>query len=210
MYEDEIIALTGHRDYPDRAALYRGLDQIQARQYYFGGARGVDSDALEYIARTQPGSVRTVVVPNRLSDQPASARAIINQHATEVIELRNTGPDRYMIRNRYMVDHSSRTVAFYDYRARGGTYNTIEYARSQNKLGVVNSLSEYDIEEFRGQSHQQFHTTLKEMKRYGVPLSAVKMMILQMIMEFFHTTVQTFFKGLGYVGVKSIEQFWSY
>jgi len=208
MYRDETVAITGHRDYPDRAMLYRGLDSMSARQYYFGGARGVDTDALEYISRTQPSSVRTVVVPNRLIDQPASARAIINKYSTEVIELRNTGPDRYMIRNRFMVDHSSRTVAFYDYRGRGGTYNTIEYARSQNKLGVVNSLHGYDIDYYRDMSMSEFHDTMCQMKRYKVPLSDAKTLLLHMILEVFHKTVTAFFKGFGYVGVKTLEQFW--
>ncbi len=209
MNENDSIAITGHREYTDRAALFRGLDQVHAKHYYFGGARGADSDALEYISRTQPGSIRTVVVPNRLIDQPASAREIIKQHATEVIELRNTGPDRYMIRNRFMVDNSSTTHAFYDYRGRGGTYNTIEYARSEGKLGVVNDINGYDFEEFLGQSQQEFHDILQQMKRYKVPLSAVKMLILHMIIEVFHKTVRAFFQGFGYVGVKTIEQFWS-
>lgn len=210
MNENDIIAITGHRDYPDRAALYRGLDQVQAKHYYFGGARGTDSDALEYISRTQPGSIRTVVVPNRVIDQPASARAIIKQHATEVIELRNTGPDRYMIRNRFMVDHSTRTHAFYDYRGRGGTFNTIEYARSQNKLGRVYSLREFNFDEFRGQSPERFFETIKQMKDYKLNLSAMKMIIIQMIIEVFHKTIEAFFRMFGYIGVKSIEQFWSY
>lgn len=182
---------------------------MRARHYYFGGARGVDSDALAHISRTQPHSVRTVVVPNRVIDQPASARAQIKRYATEVIELRNTGPDRYMIRNHYMVDHSSRTNAFYDYRGRGGTFNTIEYARSQGKLGVVNSLRDYDINEYRDMSMSEFHDTMVQMKRYNVPLSAAKMLLLQMIIEVFHMTVQAFFKSLNYVGVKTVEQFWS-
>lgn len=208
MAVDDIIAITGHRVYPDRAALYNGLDQMHAKQYYFGGARGVDSDALAHIARTQPGSVRTVVVPNRLIDQPVAAQNIIKQHATNVIELRNTGPDRYMIRNRYMVDHSTKTHAFYDYRGRGGTYNTIEYARLKMKLGEVHSLRDFDFGEFRNLSRTEFHDLMVQMRSYKVNLSAVKMMLLNMILEVFHTTVQAFFNSLGYAGVKTLEKFW--
>ncbi len=207
-YDDGIIAITGHRDYPDRAALYRGLDGMNARQYYFGGARGIDTDALEYISRTQPGSVRTVVVPNRLSDQPLTAQGIIKRYSTNVIELKNTGPDRYMIRNRYMVNHSNKTNAFYDFRGRGGTFNTIEYAREKGKLGVVTNMRKYDVNEYRNMSKVKFHGMLKEMKRLKLNLSAIKMLILKIIIEVFKMTVQAFFKGLGYVGVKTIEQFW--
>lgn len=208
--EDEIVAITGHRYYPDRAALYRGLDSMKARQYYFGGAQGVDTDALEHIARTQPGSVRTVVVPNRAIDQPVSTRVITERYATNVIELRNSGPDRFMIRNRYMVDNSTRVNAFYDFRGKGGTFNTIEYSRSIGRPLKVHPLREFDIEEFRGMSKGRFHTWMKQMKSYKVNLSNIKMIIVNVIIKIFHMSVGAFFQGLGYVGVKSVEGFWSY
>ena len=181
---------------------------MSAKQYYFGGARGIDSDALEHIAKTQPQSIRTVVVPNRIIDQPVSSRAIIQKHATEIIELRNSGPDHYMIRNRYMVDNATRVNAFYDYRGRGGTFNTIEYARAEGKLGTVYSLSDYDIDEFHHMSRYEFHGVLNQMKRYNIQLSVVKNLILHMIIRIFYESVENFFKGLGYIGVKSLEQFW--
>lgn len=209
-YEPGIVAITGHRDYPDRAALYRGLDNMHARQYYFGGARGVDSDALEYISRTQPHSIRTVVVPNRLINQPASARAQIKKYATNVIELRNSGPDRYMIRNRFMVDKAHRTNAFYDFRGKGGTYNTIEYARVKGKLGTVNSLREFKVDEFKGMSRQEFHGTLKQMKRYKVGLSGFKMIVLEIIKNIYQVTIHEFFLSLGYSNIYTLEQFWSH
>lgn len=210
MAEDyaDIIAITGHRDYPDRAALYSGLDQMSAKQYYFGGARGIDSDALAHIARTQPGSIRTVVVPNRLIDQPASAQNIIKQHATNVIELRNTGPDRYMIRNKYMVDKSTKTHAFYDYRGRGGTYNTIEYAHSKGKLGKVHSLREFNIKEFRNMSRKEFDGTMKQMKRYKEALRGFKMIALNIIQNIYQMTVYEYFLSLGYKDIKTLEQYW--
>ncbi|MBA7572488.1 hypothetical protein ES708_14268 [subsurface metagenome] len=129
----DIIAISGHRDYPDRASFLRGLDNLRAREYIFGGARGADSDALYHIARTQPKAIRTVIVPNRAIDQPVSARQITSQHATRVIELKNTGAGRFQIRNRAMVDRSTHLRAFYDFRGSGGTLNTIEYARSKGK-----------------------------------------------------------------------------
>lgn len=208
-YEPGIIAITGHRDYPDRAALYRGLDRMRARKYLFGGARGIDSDALEYISKTQPRSIRTVVVPNRVIDQPASARAMIKKHATNVIELRNRGSNRYMIRNRYMVDNSTRTNAFYDFRGRGGTYNTIEYARAKGKLGVVNSLREFKVDEFKGMSKAKFHSTLKQMKNYKVGLSGIKMLVLEMIKNIYQVNIHDFFLSLGESNIYTIEQFWS-
>ena len=207
-FKPGIIAITGHRDYPDRAALYRGLDKMSARHYYFGGARGVDSDALEYISRTQPHSFRTVVVPNRLENQPAVARAQIKKYSTNVIELKNSGRDRFMIRNRFMVNNSQRTNAFYDYRGRGGTFNTIEYARSKGKLGTVNSVTEFKAEQFRGMSKQQLHRTMNEMKRYKVGLSGLKMIVLEIIKNIYQVSIHEFFLSLGYSDIMTIEQFW--
>lgn len=203
------IAITGHRVYPDRGVLLRGLDALSAKHYYFGGALGIDSDALEYISKTQPMSSRTVVVPNRVIDQPAIARAMIGQYATKVIQLRNAGPERFMIRNRYLVDNTSKTVAFYDFRGSGGTYNTIQYAQLKGKLGVVNSLREFKIEEFTGQTREQFGNWVKQMKSFNVDLSCIKMIILQMIFNILKITIQQFCAGIGYLGVKTLEQLWS-
>ena len=204
----DIIAITGHRVYPDRSALYLGLDRYHARHYYFGGARGVDSDALEYISRTQPGSSRTVVVPDRVINQPSSSQAIIKRHATRVIELRNTGTDRYMIRNRYMVDHADRTHAFYDFRGRGGTFQTMNYTRSQGKDLTVTPLREFTFNEFEGMTEKQFGTWVKTMKNYKVNLSSIKMIMLRMILEVLHTSVEVFCRSIGYIGCKTLEQLW--
>ena len=134
----DVIAISGHRDGYARSELFRGLDALRGREYVFGGARGVDTEALEYLGRTQPGARRTVIVPNEVRHQPAEARRAIGQWANEVIELRNTGLGRYQVRNIAMVDRADRLHAFYDFRGRGGTRNAIEYARSVGKdFGVT-------------------------------------------------------------------------
>jgi len=203
------IAITGHRDFPDPAALYRGLDNIGARQYYLGGARGVDTKALEYIAETQPQSIRTVVVPNRLADQPVGAQAAIRKHATNVIELRNTGPDRYFIRNRYMVDKAERTVGFYDHRGRGGTYQTINYAKSKGKLLEVNNLVEFNEEQIYSRSLIEQENWIKTQHEFKTNLSSIKGILLNIIFKNLRMNVQSFCEKLGYYGVKTLEQFWS-
>jgi len=205
----DVVAITGHRDYPDRAALYTGLDDLGARQYYLGGARGVDRDALEYLAKTQPGSIRTVVVPNTVSSQPLSAQAAIERYATNVIELKNTGPDRFMIRNKYMVDHSSRVKAFYDFRGSGGTYNTIEYAKLTGKQFSIQPMIDYDYERYTNMSKGEFVTWTKNMKENNVNLSSIKGLLLHMIIKVLKMTVEGFCNMLGYVGCKTLEAMWS-
>lgn len=207
--EDEIIAITGHRDYPDRGALYRGLDELRANQYYLGGARGTDTDALQYLSQTQPSSIRTVVVPNRLIDQPVEAQRMIKQYATEVIELGNTGPDRFMIRNRYMVDHSQRTVAFYDYRGSGGTFNTIQYSRSIGRPCDVKAMLEFNYQTIQGMSRDEFQVFVQEMRNRKVPLQAGKAIIMKMLKEVYHMSTAELAEALGYPGVFTLEDLWA-
>ncbi len=203
-----VIAITGHREYPDRAALFRGLDRFQAREYFFGGARGVDTDALQYIRRTQPRSIRTVVVPNRLIDQPARARVIIRQDASRIIELKNTGADRYMIRNRFMVDRATRVNAFYDYRGSGGTYNTIEYSRSIGRPVTINPMISYDVNSYVTMTRSQFGRFVNNARRGGVSLSSLKKLLLHMIRNVYHTDVGGFSKSIGVPGVNTLEGLW--
>lgn len=168
------IAITGHRDYPDRAGLYRGLDRLRADNYLLGGARGADSDALEYLSSTQPGSHRTVVVPNRLQTQPLAAQASIRSSASEVIELGNVGSDRYMIRNRFMVDHADRLAAFYDGRGHGGTFNTIEYAKSRGVAVDIMPLVEMSEDAIQAMTFKEFNLWLDGCRVANIPRMSVK------------------------------------
>lgn len=202
------ITITGHRVYPDRAALYRGLDRISARQYFLGGAQGVDNDALKYLSESQPGALKTVVVPNRVIDQPLLSRVAIEKYATRVVELRNTEPGRYAIRNRFMVDQSKKTVGFYDFRGRGGTFQTINYALNKGKLLEVNPLVEFDVGKILARSPGQQLNWIKRMKNFKTNLSGVKGIILQIMKNTFRTNVQGIAEKLGYYGVKSLEQLW--
>ena len=204
----DIIAITGHRDYPDRGAFLRGLDNLRAREYIFGGARGADSDALEYISKTQPHSVRTVVVPNRVIDQPIYSRAIIKRDATRVIELRNTGADRFMIRNKNMVDRSTHVRAFYDFRGKGGTYNTIQYARLKGKPYDVWPLAQHNEAVIMKKTPEEFGEWFNRMRGFKVNLSSIKAIIIRFITEVLKITVQAFIEGLGYVGLKTLEAVW--
>ena len=178
MITAETIAITAHRDYPDRAAFLHGLDNLKAKTYYLGGARGGDTDALEYLARTQPTSQRIVVVPNRLIDQPREAIPIISRDATRVIELRNAGPDRYQLRNQYMVDNSQHVAAFYDNRGSGGTFNTIRYAERTGKPVSTTVLFEQDIYAYLDKTPEEFRLFMDNARAGGVQLSNIKEIIV--------------------------------
>ena len=202
----DVIAITGHRVYPDPANLYRGLDRLKAREYLFGGARGVDTDGLKYIARTQPGSIRTVVVPNQVINQPIIAQDAIRAHASRVIELGNPGPDRYMIRNKYLVDHSDRLRAFYDFRGRGGTLNTIDYARSQGKSFDVYPLNNFDKNVVMNLPEKEFRVWMGKMRFYKVRLSALKGIITSYFKSVGRTSLSYWFPEI--VPGQNLEKIW--
>ena len=202
----DVIAITGHRIYPDPGNLYRGLDRLKAREYLFGGARGVDSDGLKYMARTQPGSIRTVVVPNRVIDQPLISQDAIRAHASRVVELGNSGPGRYQIRNQYLVDKSDHLRAFYDFRGRSGTLNTIEYARSQGKSFDVYPLNAFDKNEVMGMSEVNFRAWMGKLRGNKVLLSAVKGIVVSYMKMTGHTSLPYWFPEI--TGGQTLENVW--
>ena len=178
------IAFTGNRDYTDRASLYRGLDRVKADRYYFGGARGADTDALKYISRTQPNTERVIVVPNRFQDQPISTQSITKQNATKIIEMRNNGPDRYQLRNRFMVDNADRVVAFTDGRKSGGTYNTIQYAQSQGKSVEVIQWYEFNVSSIYAMDEIELRQWIETCGEAKIPMLTIKGMAIESMKKF--------------------------
>lgn len=104
----------------------------------FGGARGGDSVALRAAlnSRVEYRPKLIVVVPNTLSEQPHETK-IISAQADEVIELLETGQDRYKIRNQYIVDNATKMVAFWNGSYRSGTNQTIRLAKAADKQPEV-------------------------------------------------------------------------
>lgn len=62
---------------------------------------------------------------------------IINQCNSESLISRDYVRSCMMKRNRYMVDHSHIVLAVYDGHSKGGTYNTLKYAKRQGKKCIV-------------------------------------------------------------------------
>jgi len=119
-----------------------------------------------------------VVVPNRLIDQPAITRAVTRQNATQIIELKNTGLDRFQLRNQYMVDKSTSVRAFYDGRQSGGTYNTIQYARSQGKPVLIWDTKAIEMDEYMRQTEKEFGLRMGSLRDARMNLSPAKIVIL--------------------------------
>ncbi|GII87788.1 hypothetical protein Ssi03_57780 [Sphaerisporangium siamense] len=139
---------TGHRPIEDYWRLfvdYLGPFARPTVDIYLGGASGIDSIALLWLA-TETDTALHVVVPGTVQSQPSDARHAIQEtralgRLVEVVELKHPthpSPASYHQRNRWMVDHSEFVIGF----PRGsdpssGTWYTLEYAAQQSRTRLI-------------------------------------------------------------------------
>ena len=115
------------------------------RRFLVGGSLGVDQWAGEIILRLkeQPeySDIELVVVlPFPDHDEQWDARSrerlsFLIRHSAECVTVGKTaGRERYIQRNRYMVDHADCLLAVYDgeWNLRSSTTQTIKYAKSKH------------------------------------------------------------------------------
>lgn len=144
------VTITGTRSIPSESELPGVFDEYLRpfaapdAHFYLGGAAGIDTAALDWLADRSQASL-TVVVPCAVADQPAAAAASIHrwQDAGRLVEVVELGADRlgtaaYHARNRWMVDRSGFVIGF----PRGtdqasGTWYTVNYAAEQGKPRLV-------------------------------------------------------------------------
>ena len=123
---ERTVAITGTRsvgDAPDDElarsfeAYLRPFAEAPAH-FYVGGASGVDTAALHWLAENTTAAL-TVVLPCRIVDQPAGSVALIDRLRAEgrladVVELGATllGKAAYHARNRWMVDRAALVIGF--------------------------------------------------------------------------------------------------
>ncbi|MFI0485655.1 hypothetical protein [Actinomadura sp. 9N215] len=137
---------TDHRALTDYRATFDEYVRPFARhgvRFHLGGASGIDSLALRWLADETEVQI-VVAVPARLADQPPDARravvAVRNAgRLTELVELDGTlDAEGYFARNRWMVDRSDFVIGF---PLRGtqssGTRYTLDYAANQDKPRLV-------------------------------------------------------------------------
>lgn len=112
--------------------------------FYLGGAVGIDTAAMDWLAGHTQASL-TVVLPCTVADQPEVARTAIHlwqqrDRLTEVVELDAGKLDAssFHARNRWMVDHSGFVIGFpQGTHPSGGTLYTLDYATEQGKPRLV-------------------------------------------------------------------------
>lgn len=136
---------TGHKspeNYSSVFARYLGPFAGRDARFYIGGAQGIDSLALLWLAgQTEAGLV--VVTPDTLDRQPTEAQEAVartRERISAVVELKAgvLQAASYHARNRWMVDHSDMTIGFpLGDDASSGTWQTLRYTAQQGKPRLI-------------------------------------------------------------------------
>lgn len=136
---------TGHREltwYGDAFATYLGPFATDRTHFYIGGAVGIDSLTLLWLAGHSASRI-TVVAPGTVAQQPAEARQAIERCRDRIAEIVELGAAElhspaYHSRNRYMVDRSQFVIGFpREGQNLSGTWYTLDYGASQGKPRLI-------------------------------------------------------------------------
>ena len=141
------VCFTGHRDIKNEDLTYVKSrlrlfirDEIRkgATHFICGLAKGVDNIAAKIVIdekREFPNIVLELAVPyrGRLYSKDPEVREIAEKSDEIFVISESYDIKCYQMRNRFMVDTSEKVAAVYDNRGKGGTFNTIEYAKSKGK-----------------------------------------------------------------------------
>ncbi|MFE6163861.1 hypothetical protein ACFQ7F_33665 [Streptomyces sp. NPDC056486] len=145
------VAITGTRSTDHREltwfasvfGTYLGPFADDEAHFYIGGAVGIDSLSLLWLAGNSKSKI-TVVAPGTVEQQPADARQAIvrcRNRIAEVVELRadELRTPAYHARNRWMVDHSDMVIGFPVEGPEGtsGTWQTINYGAEKGKPRLI-------------------------------------------------------------------------
>ncbi|MFF7654425.1 hypothetical protein ACFZCY_32115 [Streptomyces sp. NPDC007983] len=137
---------TGHRDLDSYAELFtRYLAPFADAEtrFYIGGAKGIDSLSLLWLAENTHAQI-TIVVPGTIRQQPAEAQEAIARsrgRITEIVELQaaELNSPAFHARNRWMVDHSDMVIGFPLIGPQGtaGTWQTLNHGAKQGKPHLI-------------------------------------------------------------------------
>ncbi|MPZ67291.1 MAG: hypothetical protein GEU83_17900 [Pseudonocardiaceae bacterium] len=137
---------TGHRTATEYRMMFDAYLQPFAgpgSHVYLGGAEGIDTLALDWLAQHGRAAL-TVVVPCTLGDQPDQARQTVREAArrarVSLVELGAPQLDEeaYHARNRWMVDRSDLVIGFpHGDDPRSGTWYTIGYGAERARPRLI-------------------------------------------------------------------------
>ncbi|MFE3736805.1 hypothetical protein [Streptomyces sp. NPDC059134] len=136
---------TGHRSLTEYAGIFaRYLSPFApaTSHFFIGGAKGIDSLSLVWLAGNTRAAL-TVVVPGILDQQPAEARQAVmrtRNRITDIVELgaAEVRTSAYFARNQWMVDHADMTIGFpLEGAPPSGTWQTLDYTADQGKPRLI-------------------------------------------------------------------------
>ncbi|MFE2262680.1 hypothetical protein [Streptomyces griseosporeus] len=137
---------TGHREITWFDALFGTYLAPWATgdaHFYIGGAIGIDSLTLLWLAANSTSRI-TIVVPGTVAQQPAEAQHAVErcrERITEIVELgvSELRTPAFHARNRYMVDRAQMVIGFpiAGPEGRSGTWQTLNYGASQGKPRLI-------------------------------------------------------------------------
>lgn len=145
--ELKTCCFTGHRELPQekrpeveaaiRQELMAAIEDGYTR-FLCGFAKGADLMFAALVAELKgqfPGLRLMAAIPylSRLYQKDRAFHDLVAACDDMKIISEERTRDCYLARNRYMVDESSRVIAVYDGREKGGTKYTIHYANKQEK-----------------------------------------------------------------------------
>lgn len=121
-----------------------GRSLAPAPNFYLGGAAGIDTEALNWLAVHSRADL-SVVVPCTVAAQPSRAAEAITRwdqrgRLASIVELGapELGTPSYHARNRWMVDRSGFVIGFLRGKEpTSGTWYTLNYAAEQGKPRLV-------------------------------------------------------------------------
>ena len=144
---EKTCCITGHRNIPEDQLGYV-KDEIQKEilqavedgytHFISGFAGGADLMFAVIVAELKKENrslTLEAAIPheNRLKSKDQTFQDLLSVCDKVTVVCQRYHPGCFFTRNRYLVDNSSRILAVYDGREKGGTFYTIGYAQKHNK-----------------------------------------------------------------------------
>ena len=206
---ENIIGIIGPWEYPDRGALFRGIDSLHGAQYYIAGEGSFNQDVIIYLGRTKSSSIRNVVIAGFLVDLMIEEQDVIKKFATSIIELKMQGDEAFRVQKIYIADNSGTVCVFIDEEQKLSSEEILLYLKSSGKKIKTFPMVRFDEDDVMLFSRDEFVFWMESMREKQVDLLSIKGIILDYIEKNLLMTMSEFMVFLGSPDYKTLEE-WFY